>query len=99
MKLILDPEAKAELRQTALFYEDCRDGLGLEFLEAVESALDQIRRHPTLWRILKGRFRRYLVHQFPYGVIYSIEGRTIYVTAVMHLKRKPGYWESRGKIQ
>lgn len=99
MKLVLDPEAKAELRQAAVFYEECRDGLGQEFLDALESAFDQIRRHPTLWRILKGRFRRYLVHHFPYGVIYAVEGRTIYVAAVMHLKRKPGYWESRGKTE
>lgn len=53
------------MRQAALFYEECRDGLGQEFLDAVETALDQIRRHPMLWRILKGPFRRYLVHQFP----------------------------------
>jgi plasmid stabilization system protein ParE len=99
VRLVLDLEAKAELRQAAVFYEECRDGLGQEFLDAVESAFDQIRQHPTLWRILKGRFRRYLVHHFPYGVIYAVEGRTIYVAAVMHLKRKPGYWESRGKTE
>ena len=95
MRLILDQEAKAEMREAALFYEDCRDGLGHEFLDAVELAFAQIRKHPTLWRILKEPFRRYLVHQFPYGVIYAVEGRTIYVAAVMHLKRRPGYWESR----
>lgn len=43
MKLVLDPAAKAEMRHAAVFYEDCRDGLGLEFLDAVESAFDQIR--------------------------------------------------------
>lgn len=48
---------------------------------------------------MKGQFRRYLVHQFPYAVIYAVEGRTIYIAAIMHLKRKPGYWESRGKAK
>ncbi len=76
MKLLLDPEAKAELRHAALFYEDCRKGLGEELLDAVESAFDQIRRHPTLWRLLKGRQSRYVVQQFPYGVIYAVEGWT-----------------------
>jgi toxin ParE1/3/4 len=99
VKLVLDPAAKAEMRQAALFYEDCRDGLGYEFLDAVESAFGQIRKHPTLWRILKGPFRRYLVHQFPYGVIYAVEGKTIYIAAVMHLKRKPGFWETRPKTK
>lgn len=98
MRLLLDPAAKAEVSQAALFYEDCREGLGEEFLVAVEAAFDQIRKYPTLWRILKGRFRRYLVQQFPYGVIYAVERRTIYVAAVMHLKRKPGYWASRNKL-
>lgn len=97
MRLLLDPAAKAELSQAARFYEDCREGLGEEFLGAVEAAFDQIRKYPTLWRILKGRFRRYLVQQFPYGVISAVEGRTIYVAAVMHLKRKPGYWAFRNK--
>lgn len=97
MKVRLDPAAKLEIRQAALFYEDCRDGLGLEFLDAVESAFEQIQRHPRVWRILKGRLRRYLLQQFPYGLIYAVEGETIFVAAVMHLKRKPGYWVSRGK--
>ena len=32
----------------------------------------------------KGRFRRYLVQQFPYGVdLNAVEGQTIYVAAVI----------------
>ena len=61
------------------------------------SAFEQIQQHPTVWRILKGRFRRYLLQRFPYGIIYAVEGKVIYIAAVMHLKRKPGYWVSRGK--
>ena len=80
-----------------MFYEDCREGLGLEFLTNVEAALDAIARRPDLWRRLKGRFRRCLVHRFPYGVIYAVEDDVVYVAAVMHLKRKPGYWESRDR--
>jgi hypothetical protein len=93
----LDLAAKQEIRQAALFSEDCREGLGQEFLDSVDSAFDQIQQHPTVWRILKGRFRRYLLQRFPYGVIYTVEKDIIYVAAVMHLKRKPGYWVSRGK--
>ena len=91
MKVLLDPEANREIRQAADFYEDCRQGLGQEFLDAIESAFDQIQQHSRTWRILKGRFRRYLLQRFPYGLIYAVEGQTIFVAAVMHLKRKPGY--------
>ena len=46
------------MREAALFYEDCRNALGHELLDAVESAFDQSGKHPTLWVILKGHFRR-----------------------------------------
>jgi plasmid stabilization system protein ParE len=95
LKVVLDPAAVAELRAAVAFYEDNRKGLGREFLANVEQALDSIARHPLLWRRLKGRFRRCLVHRFPYGIIYAVETDVVYVAAVMHLKRKPGYWESR----
>jgi plasmid stabilization system protein ParE len=99
LNLLLDPEANREIRQAAEFYEDSRQGLGLEFLDAVESAFNHIQQHPRVWRILKGRFRRYLLQRFPYGLIYAVEGETIFVAAVMHLKRKPGYWVSGGRAK
>jgi plasmid stabilization system protein ParE len=66
-------------------------------IDQAASAFEQIQQHPTVWRILKGRFRRYLLQRFPYGILYAVGGKVIYVAAVMHLKRKPGYWNSRGK--
>ena len=95
MRLVLDPAAFAELREAARFYEESRKGLGRDFLDNVEAAFASIMRHPTLWRRLKGRFRRCLVHRFPYGIIYAVERDTIYVADVMHLRREPGYWERR----
>lgn len=95
MKLLFDPEALLEAWNTAAFYEDSQSGLGKAFLASVEAATEEIIRHPLMWRRIKGRFRRYLVQQFPYGLIYAVQGDTIYVAAVMHLKRKPGYWTAR----
>jgi hypothetical protein len=62
VKLVLDPAAKEEMWEAAFFYEDSREGLGLEFLDADEPAFAEIAQRPMTWRILKGRFRRYLVH-------------------------------------
>ena len=98
MKLIFDPEGLVEMREAAAFYEDCQRGLGRSFLDAVEAASAEIVKHPLMWRKVKGRFRRYLVQRFPYGLIYAIQGDVIYVAAVMHLKRKPGYWYGRQTI-
>jgi toxin ParE1/3/4 len=41
--------------------------------------------------------RRCLIHRFPYGVIYALneEESEIFILAVMHLHREPGYWSER----
>ena len=98
MKLIFDPEALIEIREAAAFYEHCRSGMGRSFLDAVEVASAEIVKHPLMWRKVKGRFRRYLVQRFPYGLIYAVQEDVIYVAAVMHLKRKPDYWYRRQMI-
>jgi len=46
--LRLDLAAKQEIHQAALFYEDCREGLGQEFVDSVELAFEQIQQHPTV---------------------------------------------------
>jgi len=98
VKLIFDPEALVEMREAAAFYEDCQTGLGRSFLDAVEVASAEIVKYPHMWRKVKGRFRRYLVQRFPYGLIYAVQGDIIYIAAVMHLKRKPDYWYGRQMI-
>ncbi|MEK6815063.1 MAG: type II toxin-antitoxin system RelE/ParE family toxin [Nitrospirota bacterium] len=97
MRVIFDPDALAEARNAAAFYEDSQPGLGKAFLAEVETAAEEIVRHPLMWRRIRGRFRRYLIPRFPYGLIYAVSGDTIYIAAVMHLKRKPGYWVWRTK--
>jgi hypothetical protein len=69
VKLVLDPAAKAEMREAALFYEHCREGLGEEFLDAVELAFAEITQRPMTWRILNGRFRRYHAHEAEAGLL------------------------------
>ncbi|MDD2707892.1 MAG: type II toxin-antitoxin system RelE/ParE family toxin [Verrucomicrobiae bacterium] len=95
MEVVFDVEARREVQEAAAYYEDCREGLGEAFLQAVENGVEQVRSHPLTWHPLKGHFRRYLVSRFPYGIIYALHEKKIYVAAVMHLKRKPDYWRNR----
>jgi len=46
VRVELPPDARTELRSAALWYDEQRDGLGAEFLNAVASALDRISREP-----------------------------------------------------
>ncbi|WP_456450548.1 type II toxin-antitoxin system RelE/ParE family toxin [Hydrogenimonas sp.] len=89
------PEAAAELEAAADYYESCRPGLGDEFLDEVERALDLMLRFPDAWQKLDDGIRRVLTHRFPFGIVYVKDGGKIIVLAVMQLNRKPGYWRSR----
>jgi hypothetical protein len=81
VKVIFDREALVEMREAAAFYEDCQRGLGRSFLDTVEVALAEIQKQPLMWRKVKGRFRRYLVQRFPYGLIYAVQEDVIYIAA------------------
>ena len=93
MEVIFSESAKAEVRHAARYYEEEVDGLGKIFLSYVEGSIEEIERFPLASRVIKNNFRRFLVPRFPYGTIYRVEGTLIFVSAVMHLKRRPFYWE------
>jgi hypothetical protein len=40
--------------------------------------------------------RRYILHRFPYGIIYRLLGDDVLeILAIAHHKRRPGYWGRR----
>jgi toxin ParE1/3/4 len=92
---IFDPDARAEFLDAVRYYEEWQEGLGRRFRIAIETAVRHILKNPFLYRKLKAPFRRYLLHKFPYSLIFSIEHDHIHVIAVAHNKRKPGYWRKR----
>ena len=89
------PEARVEYREAALFFDTRRSGLGAAFTLEVEAAIDRILQAPERWRVIEQDVRRCLTHTFPYGILYTVEQETILIVAVMHLRRRPGYWRSR----
>lgn len=91
-KLILHPEARKEMFKAAAYYETSASGLGFDFLAEVEEEFGRIKEHPDMGQILKKHYRRALLQRFPYGVIYRQQADTGYVVAIMHVRRKPGYW-------
>lgn len=97
MKHEFHPEALFELEAAADYYADCKKGLEVRFIDAVYSAINRACGAPERWRLFDGDIRRVLVHVFPYAVLYSAEDDFIYIIAVMHCSREPGYWKKRMK--
>ncbi|MHB1586511.1 MAG: type II toxin-antitoxin system RelE/ParE family toxin [Acidiferrobacteraceae bacterium] len=93
--VIFHPDAYQELAQARNWYEERVAGLGDMFFSEVESAILAIKNAPDTWPNYTTGTRRFLVHRFPFAVIYRHDDRMIQVIAIMHLKRRPGYWRSR----
>ena len=87
--------ARQEVEEASDYYEAQRSGLGHEFIVAFEKTLDDLQQFPGLGSKLEQNCRRRRFKKFPYGIVFRVHEGAIYVLAVMHLRRKPGYWKDR----
>ena len=95
MGVILHPLAEAELIEAARFYEDQAPGLGEDFLQDFERALTQVSEMPGAGTPMGERVRRVLFRRFPFSILYRPLGDPLRILAVMHHRRRPGYWQAR----
>ena len=89
------PAAKLEASEAVIFYEQRVAGLGGRFITSIENAVNVVRSNPLHFRKIEGGLRKYKIPHFPYGIIFRARHDFIEIIAVMHLHRKPGYWENR----
>jgi plasmid stabilization system protein ParE len=95
MKAIFHPEAHEEMIESARFYEGKSEGFGSDFLRAVEETTHRIEQFPEAGPIEKGSIRQRLVSGFPFTILYEIQPDRVFIAAVMHQHRRPGYWRKR----
>jgi len=94
-KIVFLQAAENEMLATAEYYESKATGLGTNFLSTIQQSLEGIATNPKAAPVIRDNIRRRIVHRFPYGVLYKIDRYKIVVVAVMHLRRKPDYWQQR----
>lgn len=97
MKIRIAKIAQQEFNEAKQFYEIEQAGLGIRFEREIKNSLLRIKEYPSAWPVERGEIRHYLVHKFPYSIIYSIQGNIILVVAFAHQHRKPDYWIERTK--
>lgn len=88
-------EAEVELWEAVAYYEDKSHGLGLAFQTEVERSVQTIAEYPERWPVRADSTRRYLIHRFPYVVVYTYQGDHVWIVAVAHCRRRPAYWTDR----
>jgi plasmid stabilization system protein ParE len=95
VELIIVPEAFQDVEKAYGWYEDCRDGLGEEFLSCVDASIQKICRFPEIYPIIYKEYRRALVRRFPYAIFYEYEGGKIIVYSIFHTSKNPEKWKKR----
>jgi plasmid stabilization system protein ParE len=98
----VEPEAKEELAAAATWYEERRDGLGVELLAEVDAVFTAISGNPSRFPLYPRvapdlAVRRASARRFPYSIAFIELSTAIRVLAVAHERRRPGYWVGRLK--
>jgi plasmid stabilization system protein ParE len=91
---ILAP-AEEEFLEAVSFYEAEAEGLGAEFIDEFEKALELISSNPHIGSPYDGGTRRKLLGRYPFQLIYEDGPAEIVVVALAHQRRRPGYWRNR----
>lgn len=94
-RLVLRPQAEAELLDARDWYDDQRTELGGIFATEVDRALRGIVEAPLAYPRVQGEMRRALVRRFPYAIYFQTMPDEIVVLAVIHGRRHPRRWQSR----
>jgi plasmid stabilization system protein ParE len=89
-------EAGAEYDAAFDWYLERSAEAAQRFSAEVERALGEIAGAPQRWAGGPRNSRRFLLHRFPYLLIYREgEDGVIQILAVAHTSRRPGYWKER----
>jgi plasmid stabilization system protein ParE len=90
MNLKISELAVQELKDAILYYELQQKGLGTRFKKEVRESINRIRKNPITWPQERNEVRKYLLHNFPYKILYSIQDHVVIILAIAHQHRKPG---------
>jgi plasmid stabilization system protein ParE len=88
-------EARGEAVAALEWYLERSEVAAGRFLEELDRAIQLVASSPSRWPEYVSRTRRFLLHRFPFAVIYRELPSRIQVLAVAHTRRRPGYWKER----
>jgi toxin ParE1/3/4 len=95
VKYLLHPEADEEFAEAVRWYSQISSDLGVRFYRATERLFREVCADPRLFRKFDPPARRHFSRDFPYAVIFLEKPDCVWIVAVMHMKRRPGYWRVR----
>jgi len=92
MRFKISSAASQEIKSAVEFYSNQGQDLALAFLDDFDKVCRLISDYPEIGSQIEYGNRKVVFQSYPHSVIYRVEGELIYVLAVGHQRRKPGYW-------
>ena len=87
--------AEEDLQEAFGYYEREKQGLGNRFLVEFEQLIERLLSYPESAPRVSRRLRMAGLGTFHYNVLYRVEDDHIFVLAVFHQRRRPGYGRDR----
>lgn len=94
-ELTFTSQADQEIFKAVRWYEERREGLGLEFEQELEAAWKKIQTSPFLYQAVFEGMRRYNLNKFPYAVFYKVKFDEVRVLGVLGFKQDDRLWKER----
>jgi len=88
-------EASEDFRNAIRWYREHSPKAATEFRRAVSDVFQHIVQAPQRWPEYLYGTRRFVLHRFPFSIVYLDDPDVLSIVAVAHSKRKPGYWKQR----
>jgi len=92
---VFHPEAEQELHAAYDWYEERSPRVAGAFFEELELVLGWIAEAPLRFSLGDDGTRLAVLPIFPFNVIYYVDGAVLWIVAVAHQRRRPGYWKDR----
>ncbi len=89
MKLRYTDRARNDLELVLLWYERQRLGLGFDFLDCIEVALQNVIENPEMSQVRYLNFRGCVIRRFPFTIFYTVEADEIVVHSIFNNRQNP----------
>ena len=91
----LHPEAQNEYLSSLAWYKERSLDAAFDFEYEFQRTVSAIAESPERWPVYLASCRRYVLHKFPFSIVYRVLDDEVLVLAVAHGHRRPGYWRKR----
>jgi plasmid stabilization system protein ParE len=94
-RLRFDRGAVSDLLAAHDWYAERSSQAAAAFLTQIERSFALIAEAPRRWPRNETGERRFVLHGFSYAIYFRESTNEVFVLAIAHAKRRPGYWRDR----